>query len=172
MGLESSGTFDAASARLRRHTLLQGASTVDELIAMISDDYRTVLAEPLKGISSLTAKLGNCRSTLQKWLQHQAAGTYPSHVRSKAPELQLTKEFGSEAAAVESISALTGIHLKYLQEALAASIKAKQDEVAHLEAALTPQQLFTELSPWHYSRFETTLRCTHVLSMPKHQNGH
>ena len=170
MGMESLAD-EAASARLRRHTLLQGASTVDELIAMISDDYRSVLAEPLKGISALAAKLGNCRSILQKWLQHQAAGTYPPHVRSKAPELQLTKEFGSESAAVESISALTEIHLKYLREALAASIKAKQDEVAHLEAALTPASLYNELQPIISTRAEQILVRTKLPDLVKNAEG-
>ena len=164
MGLPSSGLDDVASARLKRHTLLQGASTVDELIAMISDDYRTVLAEPLKGIGSLAAKLGNCRTTLQKWKQHLAAGTYPSHVRSKAPELQLTKEFGSEAAAVESISALTQIHLKYLRDALLASIAAKENEVAHLEHALSPEALYKTLQPF------ISNRATEVLARSKLPN--
>ncbi|KAJ6542247.1 hypothetical protein DFH09DRAFT_1392972, partial [Mycena vulgaris] len=95
----------------------------------------------------------------------------PSHVRSKAPELQLTKEFSSESAAVDSISALSEIHLKYLREALAASIKAKQDEVAHLEHALTPQQLFNELTPFISNRADEILKRTQLPNLVTNAQG-
>ncbi|KAJ7712081.1 hypothetical protein DFH07DRAFT_940383 [Mycena maculata] len=148
---------DAASSRLGRQTLLQGASTVEEVISMVPDDFRGVLREPLLGVASTATKLIGCRSTLQKWLQHQAAGTFPPHVRSKAPELQLTKEFGQQDAATESNSALTKLHTEYLAGTLTASIKAKSDEAAFLERALTPQALFDELKPLIEAKADSVL---------------
>ncbi|KAJ7690450.1 hypothetical protein B0H16DRAFT_1752561 [Mycena metata] len=147
LGMPSSDASDSASAALRRHTSLQGASTVEELIAMVPSDYRDVLTEPLRGISQLTSKLAGCRSTLAKWEQHLAAGTYPPHLRQKAPEIQLTKEFGSQGAAVDSVSTLISSHQKWLREALAQSIQTKQGEVAFLDDALSPAKLLAELQP-------------------------
>ncbi|KAJ6579857.1 hypothetical protein B0H10DRAFT_2235555 [Mycena sp. CBHHK59/15] len=97
---------DADARTITRHTLLQGASTMEELLALISDDYRHVLRGPLKGISDTTEKLLKTRATLAKWRQHQAAGTTPTHMRAKAPQVQLTKDFGMEPAAVAHQAAL------------------------------------------------------------------
>ncbi|KAJ6542248.1 hypothetical protein DFH09DRAFT_1322593 [Mycena vulgaris] len=79
--------------------------------------------------------------------------------------------FSSESAAVDSISALSEIHLKYLREALAASIKAKQDEVAHLEHALTPQQLFNELTPFISNRADEILKRTQLPNLVTNAQG-
>ncbi|KAK6969070.1 hypothetical protein R3P38DRAFT_3348861 [Favolaschia claudopus] len=146
-GLVDLADEDAASARLARHTLLQGASTVDELISMIPDDYRGVLTEPLKAIGRTAEKLASTRATLLKWEQHRAAGTFPSFVRNSAPQIQFTKDYGSSQAAIDASSALMKLHHDYMHQALSSGIDAKTAEVTALEQSISPQALLNTLSP-------------------------
>ncbi|KAJ6596580.1 hypothetical protein B0H10DRAFT_2441864 [Mycena sp. CBHHK59/15] len=148
---------DADARTITRHTLLQGASTMEELLALISDDYRHVLRGPLKGISDTTEKLLKTRATLAKWRQHQAAGTTPTHMRAKAPQVQLTKDFGMEPADVAHQAALLAVHSKYMQEALSESIRAKEEEANFLDMALKPHALYNELAPLVENRLKEIL---------------
>src|ERR1700677_4623951 len=89
---------DRDTLRLSRHTMYQGATTVDDLVAMVPQDYRHVLRDPLMGIANTTTKLCSARATLARWNAHKTAGTFPPHIRVRAPEVQLSKDFGEDAA--------------------------------------------------------------------------
>ena len=140
---------DSDSSRLGRHTLYQGASTVEELVAMVPSDYRHVLRDPLLGIAATTTKLLAGRTTLTKWRAHQLASpkTYPSFIRAKAPEIQLTKEFGSSDEALLHKKNLLEAYAKFLDDSLQKCIQAKADDVKFLEASIKLDRLFNELRP-------------------------
>ncbi|KAJ6475621.1 hypothetical protein C8R45DRAFT_834429, partial [Mycena sanguinolenta] len=97
--------------------------------------------------ASLASKRVACGTTLNKWKEHQAQGTFPPHLRVKAPELQFTKEFGSEEAATAAKGDLVKLHQSYAKSTLSASIEAKESELAHLESALSAESMYTLLSP-------------------------
>jgi len=134
------------SASSARHFALQAANSVEEVIAMIPSDYRDVLRAPLFGVSSTVVKLYNARATVARWLQHQAAGTIPAHMRAAAPEVQLTKGFLEGEGAAHKAALAKG-HQEYLSAVLAASLAAKQDDIKFLDASLEPKRLYEELAP-------------------------
>jgi len=144
--IATSNTDDDA-ARLARHAALQAASTVEGLIAMVPSDYRHVLADALRGISITASKLNGARTIVARWLQHQAAGTLPAHLRSSMPEVQLTKDFAADAAGAAHAAALRAAHQKYQEAVLANAIAAKQDDIKFLEASLSPARLFDGMRP-------------------------
>jgi hypothetical protein len=145
--LATVSTDDSDRHRIAQHTTLQAASTVDELIAMIPSDYRHVLHQPLLGVANTVAKLCAARSTLARWRSHEAAGTYPPHMRVRAPEVQLSKDFGEDDAGAAHRSTLEKAHQAYLKTTLSNSIQVKGDDVAFLEAALDTQRLYEEIAP-------------------------
>jgi hypothetical protein len=130
-----------------RHLALQAGHTVEELIAMIPSDYRLGLADAMHGIAATAGKLWSAKSTVARWIQHQSAGTYPSHMRIKAPEVQLTRAFAEDASGVQHRQSLLAAHKTYQDQLLANGIRAKQDDVRFLEASLTAERLFNELLP-------------------------
>ncbi|KAF9456379.1 hypothetical protein BDZ94DRAFT_1241577 [Collybia nuda] len=149
-------------SQIARHTVLQGASTVDELISLIPSDYRVVLREPLFGIRDTVVKLVAARNLLAKYEQHKAAGTYPSILRSKAPEYQMSKDFGATADGAAQKAALERAHKEYLDLNLNNIIRAKSDEVKFLDSATKPDALFRELHPLVKQQGEHLVRHTQV----------
>ncbi|KIJ60885.1 hypothetical protein HYDPIDRAFT_170027 [Hydnomerulius pinastri MD-312] len=138
---------DSDTRRLARHTRLQGATSVDDLVALVPADFRHVLREPLLGIAATATKLAATRTTLAKWEGHLVAGTYPPHLHQKAPAVQLTKGFGESADGAAHKAKLDAAHAAWLKGSLEDSIRAKRDEILFLERALTPEVLFKDLSP-------------------------
>lgn len=110
-------------------------------------EYQGVLREPLIGVYRTAEKLNAARATISKWRQHAAAGTLPTHLRSKAPSVQFTKEYASSEAAKAAQTALQEAHVKASTDALASSIRAKADEITALEDGLGHQAMFSKLSP-------------------------
>ena len=78
---------EGVSSRCSRWQIFQGANSVNDVIAMVPQDYRHVLREPLLGVAQTAKKANASRATIAKWEQHQAAGTFPSHLKSKAPKI-------------------------------------------------------------------------------------
>ncbi|KAF9458866.1 hypothetical protein BDZ94DRAFT_1312906 [Collybia nuda] len=149
-------------SQIARHTVLQGAATVDELISLIPSDYRVVLREPLMGVRDTIIKLVAARNLLAKYEQHKAAGTFPSILRSKAPEYQMSKDFGSTADGAAQKAALERAHQEYLALNLNNIIRAKSDEVTFLDNATKPDALFKELLPIVKSQGEYLVKHTRV----------
>jgi len=145
--LIATSSVDEEAARSARHAVLQAATTVEALIAMVPSDYRTVLSDALRGISVTASKLNGARSIVARWLQHQAAGTLPPHLRASMPEVQLTKDFAADPAGAAHAAALRAGHQKYQEAVLANAIAAKQDDIKFLEASLAPSRLFDAMRP-------------------------
>ena len=122
-----------------------GAGSTNEIIELIPSDYRKVLADPLHALVALVIKLGNSRSTLAKWREHESAGTFPPHLRGTAPKIQMTAEFKDTAEYRTAQTALEAAHGDYQRAALTASIKAKSDEVEALDKQVTPEAAWTTL---------------------------
>src|SRR5882757_7378003 len=134
-------------ARSVRHAGLQAATSVDALVSMVPSDYQHVLRDALIGIAATATKLFGARTTVARWLQHQAAGTLPPHLRSAMPEVQLTKDFAADAAGAAHAAVLRAAHQKYQETVLANAILAKQDDIRFLEASLTPERLHASMMP-------------------------
>ncbi|KAF8891443.1 hypothetical protein CPB85DRAFT_1441042 [Mucidula mucida] len=132
---------------LARHAALQGASSVEELIAMIPSDYRPVLREPLLKVASLTGKLVSTRRVLAGHVRHQTAGTYPAALSHKAPAIQLTAEYSSSAEAAAHRKSQEDAREVYLKTLLENTIRMKKDEVMFLQMSLAPEAAFKQLAP-------------------------
>ena len=149
-----------SAARMVRHTAFQGASTVEELIAMIPSDYRTLLQPFLLEVAGLASKRASAQNVHSKWLAHQTAGTLPSHLRARAPEVQVTKEFGGQQSATAQRSSLLELHDTYGKAALAKSLELKAADLAHLETLLTPEALYKRMEPIIEDRANAILKAT------------
>lgn len=130
-----------------RRAPLLSANSVEDLVAMVPSDFRNVLRDPLHEVAALTGKLCSAREVLARLRQHQAAGTFPSNLRAKAPEVQVSKEFSSSPGNAELVKQRVAGHHEYLTAMLANAVRSRKDDVDFLEAALTPQQLIKQLSP-------------------------
>jgi len=140
-------SVDDDASRSARHACLQAASTVEALISMVPSDYRHVLADALRGIAVTAAKLNGARTIVARWVQHQAAGTLPPHLRTQMPEVQLTKDFAADPAGAAHAAALRAGHQKYQEAVLSNAIAAKKDDIVFLEASLSPARLFDGMRP-------------------------
>lgn len=165
------GGSDEDASRTARHAALQAASTVDSLIAMVPADYRHVLREALLGISATATKLNGARTVVARWLQHQAAGTLPPHLRSAMPEVQLTKDFAADAAGAAHAAAMRASHRKYQESVLADAIRAKQDDIRFLEASLQPERLYSSMLPYVTKRRTEILAATKLPILTKNAQG-
>ena len=131
--------------RLARHSTIMGASSVNDLIELIPADYRSVLADPLHALVQLVIKLANSKSTLAKWLEHEAAGTMPAFLRGTAPQIQFTSGFSDTADGRAAKRELETVHVESQRRFLTVSIKGKKDEVTALKAETTPEHAWTTL---------------------------
>ncbi|KAF8992197.1 hypothetical protein BDZ89DRAFT_1151193 [Hymenopellis radicata] len=132
---------------LARHTALQGAATVEELVAMVPSDYRTVLRAPLLEVAKLTGKLVSARRVHAGFVRHQVAGTYPPALHHKAPAVQFSSEFSSSDAAAVHRKAQEDRREAYLKTLLENEIRAKADEIMFLETGLSPEAAIKQLQP-------------------------
>jgi hypothetical protein len=112
---------------------------------MVPADYRDVLSQPLKGVAATAAKLCGVRTTLQKWEQHRAAGTYPPHLQQRVPTVPMTAGFREAGKGAELTDALAASHKTWLTTSLDALLRGKRDEVAFLEASLEASHLHNSL---------------------------
>ena len=164
-------TTDDEVARGARHATLQAASTVDALISMVPSDYRHVLSDALRGISVTASKLNGARTIVARWLQHQAAGTLPPHLRSQMPEVQLTKDFAADAAGMVHAATIRAAHQKYQEAVLANALAAKQDDIKFLEASLSPSRLYDAMRPAIMAERTKILESTKLPSFEKSVQG-
>ena len=86
--------------------LYQGANSVNDVIAIVPQDYRHVFQKPLLGVAQTAKKANTSRATIAKWEQHQAAGIYLPHLKSKMPQIQLSKGFREIAEAKAAANTL------------------------------------------------------------------
>ena len=128
-------------------SILLGASTVDEVIALIPSEYRDVLRAPLKGIQVTVEKLVAARTTLAKWEKHKASGTYPAFIASKPPSLVLSSVYNASEAGAAHHRSVEEAHKAYLDLLLTNAIKAKSDDVLFLNASVELSRLQRELLP-------------------------
>ncbi|KIJ57523.1 hypothetical protein HYDPIDRAFT_35022, partial [Hydnomerulius pinastri MD-312] len=162
---------DPSTRRIARQHRLQGATSVDDLIALVPQDFRHVLRDALLGIAATATKLAATRTTLAKWEGHQVAGTYPPHLHQKAPAVQLTKGFGESAEGAAHKAKLDAAHKEFLNGSLSDSIRAKRDEVTFLEGALTPKVIYKDLSPLVITRQKDIMEKTKLPVLEPGEDG-
>ena len=162
---------DPTGSRRGRHLMYQGASSIDDLLAMVPADYRHVLRDPLIGVAATTTKLCAVRATLGKWQAHKTAGTYPPHMRVRAPEVQLSRGFGEDDKSAAHRSTLEKAHKAYLDTTLDNNICAKGDDVAFLERALEVTRLFGDISPLIAERSNNISRKSKLPVFTKRPDG-
>jgi hypothetical protein len=132
-----------AVGRIHADFGLQGASSVDDVIAMIPGDYRTELRPFILEVADNATKRCAAQTVLTRWSLLKAAGRYPSHLTVKSPEVQLSKGFAQESEARDAKAALAEAHKTYLDSAFAACTDAKTKELAFLEGLLTTESFYT-----------------------------
>jgi hypothetical protein len=137
------GNTSDDAARTARHLAIMGASTVAEIIEFIPSDYRDVLADALHALAQLVIKLDNSSATLAKWKEHQRVHTFPPHLRSSAPKVQLTSAFADTPAGQSAKTALDLAHSNFQIASLDACVRAKSDEVAALTVETSPEHAWT-----------------------------
>ncbi len=145
---------DEDSARSARLAVFQATSSVEEVVALVPQDFREVLRAPLLEVAAKATKLQAARGALAKLQAHQAANTLPPQARAKAPVVQITKDFDGDEKAATHKAALLEAHKQYQLGLLAEMVKTKSDEVQFLELALTPDVLWTNMHPLLNQRVE------------------
>ena len=145
-----------------RHTALQAANSVGEVIGFIPHDFRHVLAPFLRGVASTAERLISVQSTLTKWTSHQAAGTFPPFLSQKGPEVQFTKGFEESDTGRAQRAKLAESHKRFLNETFANLIRAKGDEVTFLKGALDPTTLFNQMHPLVIQRVGELTRASKI----------
>ncbi|KAF8834321.1 hypothetical protein BDN67DRAFT_1016619 [Paxillus ammoniavirescens] len=121
------------------HKIGEGASSFEDVIALVPVDYHELLHKSLEGIMNTTDKHGHVRTTLSKWWANTAAGSLPPHLKSKVPEAQLTKGFSETADGAATRTSFIAKHVKFCADLLDDSIQAKKDELKFLDRCLTPK---------------------------------
>ena len=140
------------AAQAARYERLQGVHTVEGIIGLVPDDYRSCLRPHLREVANTTKKLVGVVGVLAKYRSHSAAGTYPPFISKQAPSLQLTKEYAGTAEGSSHQKGLTIAHKAYCDSLLSKAILAKEQEQNHLEQFLRPQALFDAMGSAVYGR--------------------
>ncbi|KAF8873031.1 hypothetical protein BD779DRAFT_1452310, partial [Infundibulicybe gibba] len=143
--------------------MLQGASTVDELISMIPADYRQVLRKPLLVVADTATKLCHARSSLAKLDAHIVGGTLPSSLQSKAPSHQSGAEHAKSDAGRAAKDLLETKHREYQVSCLKSMQSFKRDEVTSFEESLSADKTFPVLLGALTPRFETLKKISKVV---------
>jgi hypothetical protein len=99
------------------------------------------------GYVSGADKLCHARATIAKWQAHKAAGSLPPHLKSKVPEVQLTKGYLETADGANARASFIKKHQEFCEGLLDDSIRAKKDEISFLERVLTPAAIFDANAP-------------------------
>ena len=159
------------ATRDARHLRLQATVSVDGVLACIPADYLSVLREPLMGVVHTAAKLVSARSTLEKWTVAQATGTIPPVFTTKAPSVQLTKEFAGTDTALQHQEQLKLNAKKLSLEALSEGIRAKTDEVQFLEDSLGAEKLLKDILPTLKARYNDLSSRNQIPTLTDHSNG-
>ena len=138
------GSNDAFTAR---SYAIMSANSVEEVLAIVPQDYRQVVAGRMWEIANWTGKLSSCNATLDKWLALQAQGKLPAFLQSKPPVVQATKEYASTQEAQKHLKTLSDAHAAHLKEQFSEAIKEKTDEVSFLGKALQVENTLKDLQP-------------------------
>ncbi|KIJ06628.1 hypothetical protein PAXINDRAFT_91724 [Paxillus involutus ATCC 200175] len=132
---------------MSRQHRLQSATSTDAVLALVPADYRELLRDSLLGYVSGADKLCHARATIAKWQAHKAAGSLPPHLKSKVPEVQLTKGYLETADGANARASFVKKHQEFCEGLLDDSIRAKKDEISFLERVLTPAAIFDANAP-------------------------
>jgi hypothetical protein len=128
-------------------------------IAMVPLDYHHVLHDALMGIAATATKLFSACTTVAQWLQHQAAGMLPPHLRLAMPEVQLMNEFPADPTHATHTAIMWVAHQKY-QEALLTN-HCSQAGWHYLLGGITHPQVFTHLNVAQHLTMPATTSGSH-----------
>jgi hypothetical protein len=137
---------DSQSAMLYRHTALQSAATVDAVMAQLPPQFEPVLRQPFLGLADHATKLWSARSTLEEWTRHSAASTIPTCFKVGVRPLAMGGFFSSTEDGRKAIEDWNRAHDEFGRKLLADSLRAKQLEVATLEAELASSNWFPKFA--------------------------
>jgi hypothetical protein len=158
---------DAVAARW---SVLLGANSLSELVAMVPANYREVLRPFLVEVSSNAEKRVRAMETHTKLSSLRARDPiqFPSHIAVKAHEVQLTKEFASTDAGRKAASDLIAANLAYKVSLLDSEIAAKAANIEHLDSRLGVEFFFAQMHPIISQRY-SALKLTN--KVPKLKAG-
>ncbi|KAL1702230.1 hypothetical protein EV121DRAFT_271922 [Schizophyllum commune] len=86
---EESGT----ATRFARQYVIQGASSIEDVMAIIPTEYRQCLREPLHEVAHIAEKCCAAKTVLAKMTEHKQKGTMPQALAFRAPEVSLSGVF-------------------------------------------------------------------------------
>lgn len=137
------GDGETIGLRRRRARLmaLQSATSVEDLVAIVPDDYRLLLAPTYRDVATKTQRLCHAQATLHRWSLLQEKGELPPHLKVAHAEVQMTKAYAESPDGREQLAAFKTTQANNAKALFAEAIRAKTDEVAFLERALLPQAM-------------------------------
>ncbi|KIJ14501.1 hypothetical protein PAXINDRAFT_12599 [Paxillus involutus ATCC 200175] len=128
-GFRQTGTSN--DSRMAHQHRLQSATSSKAVLALVPANYHELLRDSLMRYA-----------TISKWQAHKAAGSLPSHLKSKVPDVHLTKGYLETADSASTQSSFIKKHQQFCKDLLNDLIKAKKDKIMFLERVLTPQAIF------------------------------
>ena len=126
------------TADLVRITAIQAATSVDQVIGLIPDDYRSTLAPELRAIAAVAEKRQKALASavrLEGLVKngYTSSNQLPPHLRAAVPQLQAPKEFASQAEFQKAKDEAEADRKAYEGKTLARAAKLKRDEVDHYD---------------------------------------
>ncbi|KAF8888737.1 hypothetical protein CPB84DRAFT_1684099, partial [Gymnopilus junonius] len=105
--------------------------------------------------------------TYAKWKAHQSASpkTYPSFILTKAPSVQLTKEYAGTDEGRTAEATLRRKHEEYCDVLLSNALSTKDSERAHLDGLIDPQALWTRVKDSLDARIQAILASRKTLKV-------
>ncbi|KAF8867647.1 hypothetical protein CPB84DRAFT_1698533, partial [Gymnopilus junonius] len=111
--------------------------------------------------------------TFAKWRAHQSASpkTYPSFILTKAPSVQLTKEFAGTDEGRSAEATLRRKHEEYCDSLLSNALSAKESERELLDRLIDPEALWTKIKGELDARVQVILASRKTLKVVPVENG-
>ena len=158
IALEQPGGESLDTRRRRaRLVALQSATTVEELVGIVPDDFRLLLAPTLRDVATKTQRLCHARATLHRWSLLFEKGELPPHLKGSNAEVQMTKAYAETADGRAQLASFRKTQDDSRKTLFEEAIRAKTDEVAFLERAITPQEMLDAMVPGIKARVASLL---------------
>lgn len=138
---------------------VRNCSTLTELISVIPQTWRPVLAVHLKEAFYIANKLSNTTNAIAQLTRHQADGSFPAPIRNsiKDPKVQFAKEYlGTEKGAQAEGLLKSSTHAAR-KAMLEVYLERKKEEQSVLQGKVSFDQI-----RWHASVCEVAIRAAQM----------
>jgi hypothetical protein len=153
LGAAGAAQSAAAGSAARAHTIL-GASSVEEVMAMVTNDYADVLRKPIYDVAKYVKHRLAAETAVEKLQKHIASSSYPSALTAKGPTLQLSGGFADSQEGRAFYASNEGSWKAYRDAQVAEWLRARKDEVQFYTKALKPEVFFGDLKALLTDRYQ------------------